>query len=66
MTGKELRELANSVGTSIEDLANVADMNSQTLYRKGENDRFGHKSTRKLLSAAEQIAGRKNRVKAVS
>ncbi len=65
MSGKEVRELALRVGTTIDDLANTADMNPQTIYRKPEDKKFGHKSTRNLLRAAEQISERKNRAKAV-
>lgn len=64
MSKEELRALASKVGSSIEGLAQEAKLNSQTLYRKKEKEKFGHKSTHKLLEAAEKIAGRNSRLTA--
>jgi transposase-like protein len=64
INGAEARAIAREVGVSIEDLARVADINSQTFYRKKATERFGSKSTRKILLAAQKIAGRPIKVKA--
>lgn len=63
INGEQARAIAQEIGSSIENLAREADINSQTFYKKKASDRFGSKSTRKILEAAERLAGRPIQVK---
>lgn len=54
----KVRELAEELGSTISEIARVADLNPQTFYKKKPKEQFGHKSTRKILEAAEIIRQR--------
>jgi hypothetical protein len=55
LSGDDVRTMAKTINVSMAEIAQKADLNPQTFYRKKKDMQFGSKSTRKILEAFEAL-----------